>query len=390
MKVVWVARTLPAPANAGDRLYSLGLAGSLAAAGAEVRFLGLADAAAEAADFDVLPKSVAWIDIPGAPHGRLRTLFSRLPLEGKRFAIPAYARLLKAELDRGDVDVVVLDHYSSAWALPLLAGRRVQVATIAHNYETGLSRKIADDYRGSMPMRLALRLNAGRTRRAETALVSAAGRVITITKTDACALSALGARRTLVLSPGYDGARINPEAPLPGGRRVVLLGSYTWVAKQMNLRAFLHAADERFAACGVALDIVGALPADLRAELEPGLKATRLLGFVEDAQPILRAARIGVVPEVTGGGFKLKMLDYIFSGLVVAGIASALEGLPERLARHTLRWDDLNALAEGVCNVISDDENLGLLRRHALEEAADAYAWKTRGEALFDALSDAA
>ena len=389
MKVVWVARVLPAPANAGDRLYSLGLAASLAGAGAEVRVLGLTDPAGTAVDLESLPDKVAWVRVPGAPHGRFRTLFSRLPLEGKRFATPAYAALLKAELDGGDVDVVVLDHYSSAWALPLLAGRRVRVATVAHNHETGLSQRIAGDYRGSMIKRLALRLNAGRTRRAETALVSAAGLVVTITDADARALSALGASRTLVLSPGYDGDRIDPATPLPTGRRVVLLGSYTWVAKQMNLRAFLQAADARFAACGVVLDVIGALPADLRAELEPGLKATRLLGFVQDPQPILRAARIGVVPEMTGGGFKLKMLDYIFSGLVVAGVGSALEGLPAGLARHTLRWDDLDSLAEGVCSVIADDAKLASLRRDALAEAADAYAWKTRGEALYEMLSHA-
>src|SRR5205085_3085674 len=94
-------------------------------------------------------------------------------------------------------------------------------------------------------------------------------------------------------------------------RRVVLVGSYRWVAKQHNLRALAAAADEAFTRHGIVLDVVGDAPAELRAALA-GCRAVRLHGFADALAPFMADARMALVPEAIGGGFKLKLLDYVF------------------------------------------------------------------------------
>jgi polysaccharide biosynthesis protein PslH len=385
--VLWIARILPTPISAGDRLYTLGVVRSLAAAGARVCFLGLLDPDADDPDPAHLPPEVDWRLVPGGPNNKLLSLASLMPLVAKRFATRAYAEALRHVLDTEQFDAVVLDHYSTVWALPLLRQRGIRPAIIGHDFETEVTHSIYAAYRGNPLKKLALWLNAVKTERAEHRLAQAASLVVTLTGADAKAFEHIGAAATLVISPGHDGGHADLSAPLSEDRRVVLFGTYKWVAKQMNLRAFLKAADARFAKAGVALDVVGAVPDKLRAELEGKLRATRLLGFVDDPDTVFRHARLGVVPEVTGGGFKLKTLDYIFAGLPVAGLAPALEGVPEPVKRWMIVRDDMDALVQTICDSIGDTERLTQMRREGFKAARVAFDWNERGRRLLAALT---
>ena len=125
------------------------------------------------------------------------------------------------------------------------------------------------------------------------------------------------------------------------------------------------------------------------AELEamrPGLRATTFTGFVPDARPHLLNARIGVVPERTGGGFKLKLLDYLFHGLPTAVVDNATAGWPADMLDMLLRFHDLPALARGIVAAIDDLPRLNDLQRRALESGRTAFAWPDRGIALRQAV----
>jgi glycosyltransferase involved in cell wall biosynthesis len=387
--VLWIARILPTPISAGDRLYTLGVVRSLAAAGAKVCFLGLLDPDAHAPDPSHLPPDIDWRLVPGGPNNRLLSLASLMPLVAKRFATRAYAEALRHVLETERFDAVVLDHYSTVWALPLLQKHGIRPAIIGHDFETEVTHSIYAAYRGNPLKKLALWLNAVKTDHAERRLARAASLAVTLTEADAKAFERIGAATTLVISPGHDGGHVDMAEPLSDQRRVVLFGTYKWVAKQMNLRAFLKAADARFAERGVALDVVGAAPDKLRAELEGKLRATRLLGFIDDPGTVFRHARLGVVPEVTGGGFKLKTLDYIFAGLPVAGLAPALEGVPEAVKRWMIVRDDMDELVEAICDAIADTEQLTLMRREGFKAARTAFDWNERGRRLLAALTAA-
>jgi hypothetical protein len=100
--------------------------------------------------------------------------------------------------------------------------------------------------------------------------------------------------------------------------RALILGSAVWLAKQMNLIEFLATVDELFYQMGIELWVDGNVPDHLRVKNH--FHATRFLGFVADLEPIFSSVRIGIVAERTGGGFKLKTLDYIFNRLPIAAI----------------------------------------------------------------------
>ena len=92
------------------------------------------------------------------------------------------------------------------------------------------------------------------------------------------------------------------------------------------------------------------------------------------------------MPERTGGGFKLKLLDYLFHGLPTAVVDNATAGWPADMLDMLLRFHDLPALARGIVAAIDDLPRLNDLQRRALESGRAAFAWPDRGTALRQAI----
>ncbi len=393
LRCLWLARALPFPLDSGDRIYSARLAGSMADAGCQVHFVGLS---AKPADMPPAQPGLTWDAVDGGAQPTWRGLLSLQPLNGAIHATPAYRQRLAALLAQ-TWDVVVLDHYGMAWALPAVqrsARRQARppvLVHVAHNHESTLWRDMVRLFTGSPLRRFGLWQNMRKTERVEQQLATGADLLCCITAEDAQAFrQGNGASRTLVLTPGFNGLQmpdrtLTPETP----RRVVMVGSFRWVVKQENLKALVQQADRVFCDRGIGLDVIGDVPDALRAELA-GYPSVTLHGFVDDIAPLFRRARLAIVPELIGGGFKLKFLDYIFGRMPVVTLDGAAAGLPEAVRRAMLGCADLPALVATVAARIDDLPALDRLQREAHAAASQLFHWPDRGLALRDAVVDVA
>jgi glycosyltransferase involved in cell wall biosynthesis len=369
--ILWLARSIPLPLNSGDKLYTGKLVSSIAEAGARVRYVGLADE-----PFDLpkseLSKKVEWIIVPGSKRSIVAGLLSREPMVGARYGTESYRNLIEGLLKPDHPKVIVLDQYGLAFVLSQLKtlGYRGAIVHIAHDFETVVTRSLARAYQGNSLRKLALQLNASKTKTAEINLARSSNLVVTLTERDASEFRRIGARKTLVVPPGYDRPIVfKPWSAESRLRRVAIIGSFEWTAKQVNLSNFLVAADSRFAAVNINIDVVGMVPAALRAELEPKLSATRFHGFVDDLGKIFQQSRLGLIIEETGGGFKLKTLDYVFNSLPVAALSGSFEGIPDSVAKHFLVEKDLPTLVNSIIKMIDNDDELNAMRTGALNAA---------------------
>lgn len=393
-RCLWLARELPFPEDSGDRIHSSRLAQALAAAGADITFAGLhgGDPLPEAP----APQAIVWHGIRSGRRSLPRALASLQPLQSALHATPAYARTVRALL-RERWDAIVLDHYGSSWLLPHMRharagiGARPVLLHLSHNHEASLWRGMVKRFEGSTLKRLALWQNTLKIARAERQLADGVDLLCCITPEDAQAFAADGVRTpSLVLTPGYSGHAAPPRtlgADTP--RRVVLVGSFRWVVKQENLRALVREADEAFARHGITLDIVGDMPAPMREALAP-CASVQVHGFVDDLAPLLAQSRLALVPEVIGGGFKLKLLDYVFHRVPVVSLNEATAGLPHGLRQAMLLCADLPALVDTVVRHIDDLPLLNRLQEQAFEAAHSAFDWADRGRMLLAAMRAAA
>jgi hypothetical protein len=100
---------------------------------------------------------------------------------------------------------------------------------------------------------------------------------------------------------------------------------------------------------------------------------------VSEVGPFLAQARIAIVPELIGGGFKLKFLDYIFGRVPVATVDVAAAGLPARLRDDLIIRPDFDGLTSAIIDHIDRLEQLNRLHTAAFEQARSLYRWEDRG-----------
>jgi hypothetical protein len=291
-----------------------------------------------------------------------------------------------------DWDGIVIDHLGMGWvwsAVEAYRRRKSDLVSvfIAHQCEGEVRRGMANNFRGNIVRKIGLGVDAVKASRLEKKLVRQSDLVSAITEEDLHCFGVLD--KTILLTPGYAGLRvacceINNATP----RRALILGNAIWLAKQMNLIEFITAADALFHERQIELWVVGKVPNQFQTKKR--FRATRFLGYVRNLDPIFRGVRIGIVAERTGGGFKLKTLDYIFNRVPIAAISGGIAGLPLTPGLHYLSFGSMRELARGVTAMIDDIGRLNSLQQAAYEKCNTAFNWSDRGRALCNAIEQAA
>jgi glycosyltransferase involved in cell wall biosynthesis len=393
--VLWLGRTLPVPLNAGDRIYSAQLAGAVARQGAHVVFLGLENSDEPGGDLTQLDPGVRWQVVPGSPRSKPLSLLSSLPMVGARFGTKQYRKAIAHELGSNIYDVVVFDQYGMSWATEYVqrfARNQPILVHLSHDFETRVTEQIARNFAGDRLRRFLLRQNARKTRLAEQHLAHSCNLIVALTLEDSAAFIEINpSLKCIVLPPGYAGMK-QPSRSLDQTipRRTIIVGSFSWIAKQMNLERLLEASDVVFKRHHVELHVVGSVPGPLLNRLQSRFPWVVFRGFVDDLAEEFRSARVALVPEEIGGGFKLKILDYIFSHVPIAAVETALNGIPSQLKSQFIIETDIPTLLATVVAAIDDIDRLNRMQARAFELAENLFNWDTNGQRFLKALKSIA
>lgn len=392
MKVLWLTRFLPYPPfYGGDAIYSSKLAEGLAGAGAHVTGLCFENGG-DARDSATV-NGVDWRIFPLPDRPAWQSIFGYLPSIAHRFRSRAYLAAARAAVGAG-VDAVVFDHIGSGWPLAPLCrtaertNRPPDFIYLSHNHETSVRGQVARHFKGSALKKFALKLEAKKAAELERKMVDASALVTVNTREDEALFRRTHPEKTyLPLTPGYDGPvlghrTIGGEAP----KRAIVVGSFGWFAKRMNLEAFLEAGAARFHEAGAEIEILGNMPDGYGETLRARYPTVRVTGRYDTLPPHLAEARLGIVPEQTGGGFKHKVLSYIFNRLPVAALEGSVAGLPLRPGESILTAKTMAGLVTVCLAALDDMARLNALQNRAFAACAGQFDWASRGRAFWDAI----
>lgn len=392
-RCLWLTLADPEPRHNGQYVYSGGLIDAVIEAGAEVEVLGLSRPESQRCNGWREPHVVWWLP-PKRPLSRWVSLASRLPHMAHRCFTSRTRDILDDLLARGKWDGIVFDSLSTAWALPRIMKRyadrtnRPKMLYVSHNHEESVRNRVADNQEHFLK-RQAGRLDAYKASRLERDLVDAVDVVTAITPEDLSLYRRRNRHKPMeVLTPGYHGHRVASRritTALP--RRAIMVGSFDWIAKRMNLEEFVAVADPLFAEGGVELQAVGSAEEAFLDRLRRTVTASSFTGTVEDVTPYISDARVAIVPERNGGGFKLKLLEFVFNRIPVFGLTDAFAGVPLRHGESAMMFPDHAALAHGVREMIDDIDLLNRLQERAYEACRDRFDWSTRGRQVLAAIA---
>lgn len=210
-------------------------------------------------------------------------------------------------------------------------------------------------------------------RRYEAQVCRRAGTVLACSAADAAALARLVPGLEVVVVPnGVDIAHYQPDGVVAaelGDRALVFTGKMDF---RPNVDAVLWFCSQvwplvRQAEPAARFYIVGRDPHPRLGPLGnvPGVTLT---GFVDDIRPYIAAAAVYVVPLLTGGGTRLKVLEAMAMGKPLVSTRLGCEGIDAQSGRDLILADAPEDFAAQVLALLKDAP-----RREALGRAARAF-----------------
>ncbi len=384
MNIVWISRQDPRSSVGGANLYSRGLLDGLKTQDVSLEVFGCADHGARS-EQGIFEPPRRW---------RPLSLLSTLQSDAWRLRSRAFAEAVLNAITP-DTDAIVFDYFAMGWLIPHVRKRlevlrtRPTIIYVSHNHEQSLRRMVAEGHKP--PLKYVLMHDAGKAARLERKLVDFSDIVTSNTDADRDLFTAAAPRKVHVtLTPAYDGPLdIGPDLDENTPRRVVMMGSLEWIAKRESLRRFVAAAERPFLEAGIELVVVGRADPEFVESVQSRSRICRFTGFLDDPIDTLRAARIGLMPDELGGGFKHRFLHYIFRGVPVATISSQAAGLPFRPEEGMLTGANSAELVNAIVGSIDDLDRLNAMRRTAYEACSGKFDWAGRGETLVRAIKKA-
>ncbi|MBT9392482.1 glycosyltransferase family 4 protein [Hymenobacter sp. NST-14] len=340
MHILQICPRVPYPPTDGGAIAMYDVAAGLARAGHRVTVLALNTPKHHqpATVLDHLGPNVRLLTVdvdtrlsPGKALHNL--LIGELPYNVERFVSEAVETALAELLAREQFDVVQLEGTFVAWyeaAIRRLAPG-VPVVLRAHNLEHTIWQMLAARTRNPLK-RYYLGHLAGRLRRFEQQMMPRFDALAAITEPDQQRLRRLGCPEPVVFVPaGVDLNRFRRDPTLrPRPRTLFMIGSFDWLPNQEGLDWFLRevwpAAHQQFP--GLELHLAGKnLPERFMQLQVPGITVH---GFVESAAAFMQQYELMLVPLLSGGGMRIKIIEGMALGKCILSTTLGAEGIHVR------------------------------------------------------------
>jgi glycosyltransferase involved in cell wall biosynthesis len=189
--------------------------------------------------------------------------------------------------------------------------------------------------------------------------------------------------RVSVIPNAVDLARYAGPHGDPKPNTLVFTGSLNYHPNYEGLRWFLAEAFPRIqqAVPGVRLRVTGSTHGVDRTRLSGG-SAVEYTGYVDDIRPVVAESWASVVPIWHGGGTRLKILEAMALGTPVVSTTKGAEGLSVTSGTDILMRDDPDGFARGVSEILRSSELRGRLADGGRRLVRSRYDWQIVGADL--------
>ncbi len=374
MKILQLCKKFPFPLKDGEAIAVTYLAKALAELGNEVTLLSMNtskhwfDIADLPHDFDHYADiETVYVDNRIRPIPALRNLFTARSYHIERFDDAAFAQKLTQMLQNEHFDVVQLESVYLAPYIPVI--RRHSTALIAlraHNVEHEIWERVADN--GNALKKWYLQTITPRLKQYEIENLNQYDLVVGISERDVAQFSALGLQKPTTVTPiGLDSRDYQPD---PGSFQRPLslsfIGSLDWMPNQEGLRWFLDEVWTPVLAPAfpeLTFHIAGRTAPRWLQNLQ--VERVHFYGEVPHAADFLNQHSVMVVPLLSGGGMRAKILEGMAVGKVVLSTTVGMEGISARNREECLLANTPEQWREAVAWCYAQGTDLAQLGRQA-------------------------
>ena len=267
------------------------------------------------------------IRVPFVKKASWRLVLSVLPGMIKSRSQANYATSLADCIQRSNPDVVVINHFRMLFSLKVARAYNRPIIYASHNVETAIS-KLAYRYRALSFSKLVYYWDYIRTLLYERYIVRRCDAVLCISEGDRSVLASLHRKNAVLVRPFMS------PSTLPGrdiddfhqtAKQLLVVGSFVWGPKKDNITQLVRQfATSRLPQLGYVLQIVGRMEDSLYHGLGSVSEAVCVIPNPESVAPYYAQASIALIPEVIGGGLKLKVLEAATNGLAIFAVKGSI------------------------------------------------------------------
>ncbi len=281
-------------------------------------------------------------------------------------------------------DLIVFEGTDMARFLPLFTQECAKILDFMDVHSQMEMRATANKVGGDL---IRARRELERTLRFERKMAQQCALCLTCSEPEAVAAQTLlQVERVAVVPNGVDTRYFRPaHRPHNGDPTIVFTGMMNYPP---NIEAVQHFARNILPRVSEALpDIKFHIVGASSVPQVKSLASERIIvrGPVADMRPYLAAAEVVVVPIMSGGGTRLKVLEAAASGKAIVSTSLGCEGLDFRTPQDLVVADSAQAFANAVIAVATDEPMRRQLECNA-RQASLAYDWQKIGESLMSTL----
>ena len=376
MQILQLCHKFPYPLKDGGAIAVTYLAKAYAALGHEVTLLSMNtskhwfDVSTLPPDFNhYISMHTVYVENHIRPLAALRNLFfSKKSFHVQRFESAAFAEKLEDLLKAKVFDVVQLESIFLAPYLPIIRkyAPKAKAVLRTHNVEHEIWERVAEN--ASPVKQWYLRKITPRLKAYELAQINHCDLVVGISQRDIEQFQRLGLRHPATVCPiGLDCRDYHPDTtsfqrPLS----LSFIGSLDWMPNQEGLRWFLEQVWMPLLVPNfpeLRFHIAGRTAPRWLRELD--MERVVFHGEVPDAADFLNQHSVMVVPLLSGGGMRAKILEGMAVGKVVLSTPLGIEGIEATDRRECLLAEKPEEWLEALRWCYAERESLALIGEKA-------------------------
>lgn len=389
MKILWVKSGALFPLDSGGKKRTHAMLSEISREH-QVVYMALRDVAKDLhhqEESDGYASEKVWIPWQETPKGSLRFFFdlvrnlvsSSLPYALQKYRSQPLADWLDAHLDKDNFDLVICDFLIPATNFQQLRSR-VPSVLFQHNMEAMIWKRLAES--SSNPLKgWYLNGQYSRFSRWERRLSKIFNGVVTVSPEDThYARSHYGLENVLGdVATGVDVDFLAPRKVITDQSAGIIgfLGSMDWLA---NIQAVHYFVEEIYPqlkkTCPeVCFRVIGRNPPAAIRQLALDDKSIEVTGSVDDVRPWLKECDLMVVPLLSGGGTRIKILEAMAMGVPVVSTTIGAEGLGLLADEHVVIADDADEFADVTSKLLESTADQKRLADKAFEKLAIENTW---------------
>lgn len=380
LRILQITNRIPYPLNDGGNIASYHVTYYLNKAGHNVTLASL-NTKKHHQDPSALQSiaNVVSVDIDTSitPWGLIEGVFSNIPYNVKRFKSEAFETVLQQILTENTFDIIQLEgSYMVLYISVLRKYSKAKIILRSHNIEHEIWQRMAFN-EPNVLKKWYFNLLANKIRRFENTTLHDVDAIVSITDRDGAYYKNQDFKgELLTINAGADLSKFKPDFSKAQKNTLCFLAGMDWMPNQQGLDWFLeHVWPSLKKMCPqITLHIAGKATPERYFQLNDA--SIHVHGLVPDAVEYLQKYDIFIVPLLSGGGMRLKVVEGMAAGKCIVSTSIGAEGIDYTNRKNIIIADTAQEWIKEIAALASDTHVTKNIGKEASILAVEKYNWE--------------